>query len=275
VSNSRPWPEVLDLVSSKIGKSRDLVQGPGGNTSWKSDGVMWVKASGTRLANALEENIFCKVFTDKPNLDLGINGLRPSIETALHSIRKETYVIHVHSVGAMSLGFRKTLNDEAMNLLERFSLGIVDYFRPGFELSSALQSVIGNKEGLRGALLRNHGLVLWGEDLENLYETLLNFEKELSIMFPADIERLNKINSHSLEQYINHQYLTPDHAVFGPSMTKLSKLDNTSWLNDLKYAIEKAVSCVESVEIMNFISHDEVHELQNWESEKLRQGMNR
>ncbi len=275
MSNSRPWPEVLDLVSSKIGKSRDLVQGPGGNTSWKSDGVMWVKASGTRLANALEEKIFCKVFTDKPNLDLGINGLRPSIETALHSIRKETYVIHVHSVGAMSLGFRKTLNDEAMNLLERFSLGIVDYFRPGLVLSSALQSGIGNKEGLRGALLRNHGLVLWGEDLENLYETLLNFEKELSIMFPADIERLNKINSHSLEQYINHQYLTPDHAVFGPSMTKLSKLDNTSWLNDLKYAIEKAVSCVESVEIMNFISHDEVHELQNWESEKLRQGMNR
>ena len=275
MSNSRPWPEVLDLVSSKIGKSRDLVQGPGGNTSWKRDGVMWVKASGTRLANALEEKIFCKVFTDKPNLELDIDGLQPSIETALHSVRKETFVIHVHSVGAMSLGFRKTLNNEAMNLLERFSLGIIDYFRPGLELSSALQSGIGNKEGLRGALLRNHGLVLWGEDLENLYETLLNFEKELSMMFPADIERLNKISSHSLEQYINHQYLTPDHAVFGPSMTKLSKLDNTSWLNDLKYAIEKAVSCVESVEIMNFISHDEVHELQNWESEKLRQGMNR
>jgi len=275
VSDFRPWPEVLDLVSSKIGQSRDLVQGPGGNTSWKRDGVMRVKASGTRLANALEQKIFCKVHTDKPNLDLGINGLRPSIETSLHSIRKETYVIHIHSVGAMSLGFRKTLNDEAINLLERFSLGIVDYFRPGLELSSALQSVIGNEKDFKGALLRNHGLVIWGEDLENLYETLLNFEKELSIMFPADIERLNKINSHSLEQYINHQYLTPDHAVFGPSMTKLSKLDNTSWLNDLKYAIEKAVSCVESVEIMNFISHDEVHELQNWESEKLRQGMNR
>jgi rhamnose utilization protein RhaD (predicted bifunctional aldolase and dehydrogenase) len=274
VSDSRPWPEVLDLVSSRIGKSRDLVQGPGGNTSWKRDGVMWVKASGTRLANAVEQKIFCKIHIDKPNLDLDINGLRPSIETALHSIRKETYVIHVHSVGAMSLGFRKTLNDEVMNLLERFSLGIVDYFRPGLVLSSALQSVIGNKEGLRGALLRNHGLVLWGEDLENLYETLLNFEKESSIMFPADIERLNKIRSHSLEQYLNHQYLTPDHAVFGPSMTKLSKLDNTSWLNDLKYAIEKAVSCVESVEMMNFINHDEVNELQNWESEKLRQGMN-
>lgn len=271
---NRAWPQILDEVSERIGNSKELVQGPGGNTSWKIDGVMWVKASGMRLANALEEKIFCKVHIDKPNLESNIDGLRPSIETSLHSVRKETYVIHVHSVGAMSLGFRKTLNNEAMNLLERFSLGMIDYFRPGLELSRALQSVIGNRGGFRGALLRNHGLVLWGEDLENLHETLLNFERELSIMFPTNNGILSEIKSHSLEQYINNRYLTPDHAVFGPSMTKLSDLDNTSWLNDLKFAIEKAVSCVESVEMLNFINHDEVNELQNWESEKLRQGMN-
>jgi rhamnose utilization protein RhaD (predicted bifunctional aldolase and dehydrogenase) len=275
MSKTRPWPAVLDVVSTKIGKSRDLVQGPGGNTSWKRDGVMWVKASGTRLEKAIEERIFCKVYTDRPNLQSNNDGLRPSIDASLHSVRQESYVIHVHSVGSMSLGFRKTLNYEAISLLEHFSLGIVNYFRPGLELSNAIQSSIGNEEHLKGALLRNHGLVLWGEDLEVLYETLLNFEKEVSIMFPTDINVLNVIRSDSLDKYLSHQYLTPDHAVFGPSMTKLSDFDNTSWLNDLKYAIEKAAACVESIEMMNFITHNEVSELQNWESEKIRQRMNR
>ena len=274
MSSTRPWPEVLDLISSKIGKSRDLVQGPGGNTSWKRNEQMWVKASGTKLANALEEEIFCKVEINSPNLVSNSGALRPSIETSLHAVRKESFVVHVHSVGAMSLGFRKAFNRQVMTLLRQYSLGIVDYYRPGIDLSNALNIVTTSKTGLKGSLLKNHGLVLWGEDLQELYETLLNFEEQLLEMYPINDEVLQKIKSQSLKQYLNNQYLTPDHAVFGPSMDKLATTDKESWLNDLNYALEKSVACVESIDIINFINLDEVNALQNWDSEKLRLGMN-
>ncbi len=39
-------------LSARLGQDPLRVQGAGGNTSIKSDGVMWIKASGTELADA-------------------------------------------------------------------------------------------------------------------------------------------------------------------------------------------------------------------------------
>ena len=43
---------VLRRVSARLGHDPLLVQSAGGNTSVKADGVMWIKASGTLLAQA-------------------------------------------------------------------------------------------------------------------------------------------------------------------------------------------------------------------------------
>ena len=49
-------PELLTTdfrkLSANLGQDPLQVQGPGGNTSVKDDEVMWIKASGTELANA-------------------------------------------------------------------------------------------------------------------------------------------------------------------------------------------------------------------------------
>src|SRR5262249_61363042 len=47
---------LIDL-SARIGTDPALVQGPGGNTSLKRDGTMWIKASGTWLSQAREPSI--------------------------------------------------------------------------------------------------------------------------------------------------------------------------------------------------------------------------
>jgi len=39
-------------LSARLGQDPLQVQGPGGNTSVKSGDVMWIKASGTELADA-------------------------------------------------------------------------------------------------------------------------------------------------------------------------------------------------------------------------------
>ena len=49
--------ESVKTFYSRIGKDRLLVQGTGGNVSWKEADMMWIKASGTWLDDALEENL--------------------------------------------------------------------------------------------------------------------------------------------------------------------------------------------------------------------------
>src|SRR5215469_7299115 len=94
----------LRELSAALGADPLLTQGAGGNTSIKRDGIMWIKASGTWLADALLEDIMTPVRLDPlrkavadgdprapaavdfVDPDLNANGLRPSIETSVHAI---------------------------------------------------------------------------------------------------------------------------------------------------------------------------------------------
>src|SRR5262245_35849151 len=51
---------LLDL-SARLGSDASLVQGPGGNTSLKRDGTLWIKASGAWLSQARERAIMVPV----------------------------------------------------------------------------------------------------------------------------------------------------------------------------------------------------------------------
>ena len=53
--------QTLLEVSERLGRDPLQVQGPGGNTSIKSDGAMWVKASGTWLADARASDVMVPV----------------------------------------------------------------------------------------------------------------------------------------------------------------------------------------------------------------------
>ena len=55
-----PPEDLKDLaaLSARIGADPLLIQGAGGNTSIKDGGVMWIKASGTLLADALSRDVF-------------------------------------------------------------------------------------------------------------------------------------------------------------------------------------------------------------------------
>ena len=95
---------MLRYLSASIGADPMLVQGAGGNTSVKQAGVLWIKASGTWLKNARDDEIMVPVAL-APLLDavshrspaaeaagqftladLNPRQLRPSIETfGVHS----------------------------------------------------------------------------------------------------------------------------------------------------------------------------------------------
>ena len=90
--------EILTYCSA-IGVDRDFIQGAGGNVSWKEEGVLWVKASGTWLADAESDDIFVPVdlstyrreinngnLSVTPPLINGEKSRRASIETLFHAI---------------------------------------------------------------------------------------------------------------------------------------------------------------------------------------------
>ena len=51
----------INHLCSQLGKDHLIVQGAGGNVSWKDKEILWIKASGTWLAQANEKNIFVPV----------------------------------------------------------------------------------------------------------------------------------------------------------------------------------------------------------------------
>ena len=113
---------IKDLIeiSHFYGRNKDFVIAGGGNTSFKDANTIWVKASGTTLADITENGfamldrvklgaIATKKYSDnsdqreaeikadlfRSSLQPEMN-LRPSVETSLHDLIRFNYVVHTH-----------------------------------------------------------------------------------------------------------------------------------------------------------------------------------
>jgi rhamnose utilization protein RhaD (predicted bifunctional aldolase and dehydrogenase) len=170
--------EMRDMLAlaARLGRDPLVIQGPGGNISLKRDGVMWVKASGTWMAEALERPILipidiaavlegltagdpacqtCELFVRRDLSDL---ALRPSIETTLHAVMPQRVVVHVHCVETIAIA---CLSDAAERLaapLSGLNWSFVPYVRPGASLGRAMAEHL--TAGINVVVLGNHGLVV-------------------------------------------------------------------------------------------------------------------
>jgi ribulose-5-phosphate 4-epimerase/fuculose-1-phosphate aldolase len=257
----------------QIGQNSCFVQGPGGNTSWKQDDDLWVKASGYQLKDAVSKEIFCQVKIHNPLVNINSDGKTPSIESTLHAIRPERFVVHVHSINTISLGCRRELESAAREFLTNHHISYLDYYRPGKDLAESIQRN-NYRFNVQGLLLANHGLVLWGDDILELWNLLVEIEVGLDHLHPTNNDLLDKIKAITLRNYLDEKHLTPDHAVFDSAMSQASLPEKLDWLIELRNALEISVAKISRVEDIKFISIEESSFLQQWESEKLRQKMN-
>ena len=96
------------------------------------------------------------------------DSARPSIETLLHAFLPATHVDHVHADAICALA-----NAPDPHAAVRDALGpevaVVDYVRPGFELSCRVAEL----SDTRAVVLAHHGLVTWGETHEESYRLTL------------------------------------------------------------------------------------------------------
>lgn len=168
--------EAVARYSAEIGADPAMVQGAGGNASWKEDDILWVKASGTWLADALVRDIFVPValralrheiaegrFDAKPSV-VGKSSLRPSIETVLHAVMPQRVVMHTHPVRALARLVQRDAQASLQAALgDDFAWGLVDYFKPGPELGAAVATLLAARGPLDVVFLRNHGLIVAGD----------------------------------------------------------------------------------------------------------------
>ncbi|MEM6728931.1 MAG: class II aldolase/adducin family protein [Pseudomonadota bacterium] len=180
-------------LSARLGQDRLQVQGPGGNTSIKDKGVMWIKASGTELANAKTQDIFvavdhaaalaeaqgagdgsCKTTGLDPTVKL-----RPSIETTFHAALAQPVVAHTHSVATLTHVISPEGRVAARDKLRGLPFVMVPYAKPGLPLTREIMGRV--TETTRIVLLQNHGLLAFGANVDEVSDTLAEVERRLAM----------------------------------------------------------------------------------------------
>jgi rhamnose utilization protein RhaD (predicted bifunctional aldolase and dehydrogenase) len=179
---------------ASIARDRLLVQAAGGNISWKSGSTLWIKASGTWLADAETKDIFVPV--DRQPLDAALargdyavspralegNALRPSIETLLHALMPHSFVVHLHPVDAVAHLVRCNCEVELQAALgDAFAWELVDYHKPGADLARAVHAKLLEKPGVQVVFLKNHGVIVGAETLVEIDRLLKALNERLVI----------------------------------------------------------------------------------------------
>jgi rhamnose utilization protein RhaD (predicted bifunctional aldolase and dehydrogenase) len=185
----------LAALSAAIGRDPEQVQAAGGNTSLKLDGILWVKASGLWLADALERNLFVPVrlapvlhgirageadpVTPAIARDLDADGLRPSIETTLHALLPHRVVVHTHSVRTIALAIRADAEEQLEARLGDLAWTFLPYAQPGVPLTRLVAARLETRP-FDVLVLGNHGLVIGADSVEAATELLAKVERRLN-----------------------------------------------------------------------------------------------
>lgn len=200
-------PDSLIEITYKVGNDLNLVQGPGGNISYKDGGRLLIKASGTKMADVKKKNIFIEVNLDKiisainrnesdPIKDSYENdsNKRPSIETTMHALMPHKYVLHVHCVNALSFIVQKNFNKRLSDSLKNINWISVPYIKPGIDLSYSLKEPLKTKKP-DVIFLSNHGVIAGAETAIEVYQLIKTISEKLSFnigkKYPFNITKIN------------------------------------------------------------------------------------
>ena len=234
--------EISDLVavSQFYGQQKDYTLGGGGNTSYKDQDKLYVKASGHSLASITEKGFAVvdraklrdmrrKSYSQDTQLreyevkeDLlkaridPISDLRPSVETLLHDSIEFAYVVHTHPHMVNGLLCAK---DAAKITKEMFGdkAIFVPYADPGIVLSRTVLEYLEDyrKDHVSDPhyiFLQNHGVFVNADTVEKiqilyqqLRELLLDHIKKDIRISHRDISAPAKNNTDALREYLTEE----------------------------------------------------------------------
>ncbi|MBL8027560.1 MAG: SDR family NAD(P)-dependent oxidoreductase [Fibrobacteres bacterium] len=182
----------LISISNMYGSNPEFVLAGGGNTSVKIGDKLFVKASGMSLSNIKEEgfaainlNRLLALFNDNyPNNDderealvlknlmnareKGEEAKRPSVETLLHGLLPQKFVVHTHPAMVNALTCSKNGKSTAEKLFKN-SLLWVPYTDPGYKLAEKVKTLIEARGNCPSIIfMENHGLIVAADSSEEI-----------------------------------------------------------------------------------------------------------
>ncbi len=191
-------------LSARLGQDPLRVQGPGGNTSIKEGSTMWIKASGTELAEAETKDIFVAVNRDAARAEAHGAGdgtckatvldpaqtLRPSIETTFHAALDWPVIAHTHSIATLTHGVAPEGRASAAEKLKGLPHAFASYAKPGLPLTTEILGKINSETKV--IVLENHGLIICGESVSAVHDLTEEVESRLAMPPLRDmVEPLN------------------------------------------------------------------------------------
>jgi len=244
-------PASINQISSFLGSDPLIIQGGGGNISFKdpASNSLWIKASGKWLENAEKENIFLNLALDRSKQWLASGrdefpsdwqkdvsqspALRASIETSLHVLLDESVVVHTHPVHILTHVAQKNPEEILKSRLQHLNWALTPYVKPGRDLANAISGH--SKFGQCSIfILQNHGLVVSADTTEQAKAISLEVIDALSVPvreIAVDVTALNKL-ANSITQF---GYRLPNNPKLHQLACDPLSLDSISQNNNVLY----------------------------------------
>lgn len=181
-------------ISQFYGSDNRFVIAGGGNTSYKNNEKIWVKASGSSLAtiteagfavldramlNPMSEKIYSSVPDEREEQvknDLAAatltKGKRPSVETSMHNVIDHPFVVHLHPTAVNGLMCAQDAEASLKRLFGDKTL-YVEYTDPGYLLFKKVYDRIKAYRASYGEepkviWLQNHGIFVAGDTIDEI-----------------------------------------------------------------------------------------------------------
>ena len=224
----------LIKLSQKYGQNPEYIIAGGGNSSFKNNEKMWVKASGTSMANIKEDGFVCldrekmqvisskkysddvtareqEVKEDLHNAILFPEGKRPSVEASMHEIIRYAFIMHTHPTlvnGVLCANNSK----EIINDLFGDEVVYVPYTDPGYILFKEVDMALQKYRSEKGKepqiiFLENHGVFVGAETTEEINQIYSEIESKLNQkvkQYPQSTQNQKKQYQRILIKVLNH-----------------------------------------------------------------------
>jgi rhamnose utilization protein RhaD (predicted bifunctional aldolase and dehydrogenase) len=178
---------LLRELSARIGSDSLLTQASTGNSSIKLEGVLWIKASGKWMADAIHEDILIPLDLAevkervKQKVDPAELYNGASIETAMHAVLPHRVVLHVHCVNTIAWAVRQDAPLQLEHQLDGLRWQWISYAPSGLPLAWEIEKVLSASPDTDVLVLGNHGLVIGGYDCGAVEGLLSQVQQRLAI----------------------------------------------------------------------------------------------
>ena len=204
-------------VSRFYGNDKTFVIAGGGNTSFKNDEHIWVKASGVALETIDEHGFVClsraklkivsektyshnaaereaEVKADLANAIVSEGNNRPSVETSMHEIIDFQYVVHTHPTLVNAVMCSVNAEKICYELFGNLAL-FIPYTDPGYILFKKVETEIHQftikySKAPQIIFLENHGVFVAGNsitEIHDLYSSITaKISNDIEVTLPND-----------------------------------------------------------------------------------------